>query len=236
MIPLFDVRSLISTAAAACMSLLPLSAGADVLANGSFGIELARNSETLINTKHVDISLAGKVWKDIGLQFDASLGKHEKYTSTAPGATLHAFFEAAPDLSYGIFVAAEDRRPGNSYFYGIEAAWETPGYDFQAFAATREDISAETSGYRLGGDVSVQVLTVPWLSVQAGGTYDNGLPLERSFAYIGAAAEVKDGVSLGAQLGQTNRNATILGVFARIDFGSGPVFGARDTFSRYPGY
>ena len=214
----------------------PLQARADLTANAILKLELAHNNATSINTKRIEAAFSGLVWQDFGVQMDLGIGKHEQYTSTSPSATVHAYYQPQDNLAYGVFLSSEDRRPGNSYYYGVEVAYETPVIGLEAFLATREDISAETSGYRFGGDVTLPLQTAPWLSVKAGGTYDNGLPLERGYLYFGAAAEVSDGIELGATLGQTDLDATIIGVSATIRFGAGTPFDRRDSFARYPGY
>ncbi|QPM89621.1 hypothetical protein [Pseudooceanicola algae] len=226
--------SRVALALTAVLAFSPLPSLAEPVANAVLKLEISHDFDTGINTKQFESAFAGHVWNDFGLQFDLGVGKHEDFESTSAAGTLHAYVEPAGDLAYGLFLTSEDRRPGNSYFYGAEMAFATPGLNLEGFVAMRDDISASSTGFRIGGDLTVPLSSV--LQMQAGGTYDSGAPLERSYAYIGTRIEVADGIAISGSIGQTDQNETIFGVAASITFGRGVPFGRRETFARYPGY
>lgn len=204
--------------------------------NGTFQIELARNSDTLVNTKRVEGSFAGMVWHDFGAQFDLGIGKHEQYTSTSPSAGAHIFYKPSDVSAIGVYLAAEDRRPGNSYYYGIEGVYRTDRYGIEGYIAMRDDIAESTSGGRIGFDADYTLAALPQLSLLTGAVYDDGAPLESGYGYIGASYEVADGIGLGGTIGRTDDGATIAAINATFTFGKGSTFGRRDSFGLYPGY
>ncbi len=211
-------------------------ARAELTLNGTFEVELARNSDTLINTKRVEGSFAGMVWHNFGAQFDLGIGKHEQYTSTSPSAGAHVFYKPSEEAAVGVYLAAEDRRPGNSYFYGVEGAYRTERYGIEGYLAMRDDIAETTTGHRVGFDATYSFADLSQLSVLTGAVYDDGGPLERGYGYVGASYEISDGFALGGTVGRTDNGATVAAISATLTFGKGSTFGRRDSFGLYPGY
>ncbi|MGI3164878.1 hypothetical protein [Pseudooceanicola sp. 200-1SW] len=227
-------------AALPALALLAASAAAPARAqlvlDGTLRLELAHNEDTSINTKRFRGSFDGLVWNDIGVQLDLGVGKHEHHESTQPSATLHGYYRVDETLSYGLFLAAEDRRPGNSYFYGAEVAYQGEALGIEAFAAYRDDIAESTDGGRYGLDVTYALPAAPRWTLLAGAVTDNGAPVDQGFGYLGATYEVRDGIDIGMTAGSTEDGAAIASVLATFTFGRGATFRARDTMELYPGY
>ncbi|PJE25858.1 hypothetical protein SAMN06297129_2347 [Pseudooceanicola antarcticus] len=209
-------------------------ASAQLVLDGGVKVELAHNDGSGVNTKHIAGSFSGLVYNDIGLQLDLSVGKHEQFTSTQPAATLHLYHAATESLTYGVFLSAEDRRPGNSYFYGAEIAYASNGFGIEAFAAYRDDISSSTDGTRYGIDVSYRPDDSKW-TFFGGARADDGMPLEQTYAFLGASYEIRDGVNLGLTAGRNDDGDTIASAMFTLQFGQGSTFRARDTMELFPG-
>ncbi|WP_010140385.1 hypothetical protein [Oceanicola sp. S124] len=209
-------------------------AQAQLVLDGEVTFELAHNNDTSVNTKHIGGSFSGLVWNDFGLQLDLSVGKHEQYTSTQPAATLHLFHAPNEALTWGLFLAAEDRRPGNSYFWGAEVAWQSEGFGLEAFAAYRDDISASTDGTRFGLEASYRPDGADW-TLFAGYAADDGAPLEQRYGYLGATYEIREGIALGLSAGRNDEGDTIASALVSFTFGDGSRLRARDTMELFPG-
>lgn len=219
-----------STAALGQTSTAPQQVNAEARAG------VSRNADTAINSKAVGLTLSGLVWGNHGLEFDLSIGKHEQYTSTTPNGTLHYFYAVDDALALGAYFTAEDRRPGNSYFFGAEMAYEQDGIGAQVYAAYRQDISASTTGHRIGASASYAPSFLPDLTLTAAGVRDRGEPLSRHYAYVGADYAVTDAFHVTSTLGQIDTGATIAGAGIVVKLGKGVRFGPRDTFANYFGY
>lgn len=211
-------------------------AQAQLTLDGTLRLELAHNEDTSVNTKRFRGSFDGLIWNDMGLQLDIGVGKHEHHESTQPSATLHGYYRVDDTLSYGVFLSAEDRRPGNSYFYGAEVTYQGDAFEIEAFAAYRDDIAESTDGGRYGLDVTYALPTAPRWTLLAGGVGDDGAPVEQGFGYLGARYEVRDGIDVGMTAGSTDDGAGIVTALATFTFGRGATFRARDTMELYPGY
>ncbi|MBR9762965.1 MAG: hypothetical protein GYB53_05410 [Rhodobacteraceae bacterium] len=216
------------------LAMIAAPASAQMVLNGEVSVELAHNEDTSVNTKHIGGSFSGLIWNDFGLQLDISVGKHEQYTSTQPAATLHLYHAPSEALTWGLFLAAEDRRPGNSYFYGAELAWRSEGFGLDAFAAYRDDISAPTDGSRYGIEASYTPLDGNWTFL-AGYAADDGAPLEQSYTYVGANYRLREGIALGLTAGQNDEGDTIASALVTFTFGEGSPLRARDTMELFPG-
>ena len=232
---LFQPPRFLSALMLAGLGLAAAPAHAQLVLDGGMSVEIAHNAETGIKTKHVSGSFAGLVYKDFGLQFDISAGKHERFTSTQPAATLHLYHAPSEALAYGLFLSAEDRRPGNSYFYGGELAYGTETFGIEAFLAYRNDIAADTNGTRYGIDLHYRPGAGKW-TIFGGGAVDEGDPLEQSYVYLGASYDIREGVSLGLTAGQNNEGDFIASALLTLQFGDGSPFTARDTMQLFPGH
>lgn len=214
--------------------LLPATAKAQLVLDGEVKVEVARNFDTGVNTKRIRGSFDGLIWNDVGVQLDLGTGKHENHESTAPSATLHLYYAPTDALSWGGFLTAEDRRPGNSYFWGGEVAYKTGALGLEGYAAYRDDIAETTDGSRYGFDVTYDA--APRWTLLAGAVTDQGAPLERSYGYVGATYAIKDGINLGMTAGGTDDGAAIASLLVTFNFGDGATFRARDSLELYPGY
>ena len=179
-------KSHMSRACLSAFAMLPATllstaqpAQAQLTLDGTLRLELAHNEDTSVNTKRFRGSFDGLVWNDMGLQLDIGVGKHEHHESTQPSATLHGYYRVDDTLSYGVFLAAEDRRPGNSYFYGAEVTYQGDAFGIEAFAAYRDDIAESTDGGRYGLDVTYALPAAPRWTLLAGGVGDDGAPVEQ---------------------------------------------------------
>lgn len=204
--------------------------------SGSAALVLSRNFDSGINTKRVETSLGTVLDNGFGFQLDIAASKYEQFTSTSPAGGVHLFYKPG-DWAFGAFVTAEDRRPGNSYYFGVEAAYDAGPWQAEAYWAYRDDISAATDGSRFGITAAYSPDNWNGFGVTFGGHAEDGMTTRtKTYAYLGAEYRTQNDLVYGAQIGQTDQGDTILSMNLRVDFGKGPVFSRRDSRGVFPGY
>lgn len=227
-------RLLAGTALAVTLGTAP--AMAQNVVSGHVGFAFSTNQSTSINTKRLETSLGTTLQNGLGFQFDIAASKYEAFTSTSPAATLHMYYKPG-DWAVGAFLTAEDRRPGNSYYFGLEAAYTSGPWEFEGYWAYRDDIAATTDGSRIGILASYAPENWNGFGLMLGGHSEDGMGTgTKSYAYLGGQYRTEKGMVYAAQVGQTDQGDTIFSVNLKIEFGEGAVFSRRDSRGVFPGY
>ncbi|SPF81297.1 hypothetical protein [Pseudoprimorskyibacter insulae] len=224
-------KSILSSAAIACIAATSASAQ-DVSGSVSFGI--ARNAQQSNNSKRIVAQVAFPMTDRLDLQVDVGVGKYEDTFSTAPYAALHLGYAVSETFKVGAFLAGDDIRPGNYFYYGIEAAYDSGPLSADLFVSGIDVIKSSASGLRYGVDLSYAINAN--YSVLAGAAGQSLKGDNRTYGYIGAAYTFDNGIRFAATAGKTDKGATIGGVQLTLPFGGGAAFTSRDTRSLFPAY
>jgi len=208
------------------------------LASGNLRLAYGQNFATESSFKRIETSFAATPWDPVGVQLDLGIGKRGSNTSTAPSAAIHVFQDYGT-AAFGGYIAAEDMRPGNSYYYGIEYVTAPGPLAVDVYAAWREDISAPTSGLRYGLDAAWRVEDRGdgrgW-SVLAGGHGEDAAAGHKGLGYLGAAWHLRHGVTFDGRLGVTEHGHATAVAGVTFGFGEGARFHRRDSYSAFPAY
>ena len=202
--------------------------------SGEVTFGLARNAEQSNNSKRVTSSVAFPLYGQLGLQVDVGVGKFEDTFSTAPYAGLHLTYELAPDWQVGGFLAGDDTRPGNYFYYGFEVAHDIGDVRFETYLSGIDVIKSRKAGIRYGGEM-IYGLTEN-VSLVAGGNAQMLEGDDRAYGYLGGAYSFDNGITTTLTVGQTDQGDTITGAMLTLPFGERAGFGTRDTRSLFPAY
>lgn len=219
------------------LSTAPLAASAQEF-GAALGLELGRNTQRSENFKRIESRFAigfGARW---GLQVDVAAAKYEGATSTAPSGAFHLTYAASPDWTLGTYIAADDLRPGNFVYYGVEAAYDGPRLSMDVTAAAIDAVNSSLSGSRFGMDLVYGLGPVGNgdLSALVGGATQTLTGGDRQMGYAGVRYGWQNGVDLDLTVGQTDVGDTTMGFAVRFDLGKPPSFGQRDTRGLFPAY
>ncbi|MGI3167641.1 hypothetical protein ACRARG_00705 [Pseudooceanicola sp. C21-150M6] len=219
-----------------CIALPPTAAAQDMV-RGEAVIELGRNFGTGGNFKRAEMSLGTELGFGAGVQMDLGIGKYEQITSTSPSGSLHLYYAVDEDLAVGVFATAEDRRPGSSYYAGIEAAYATGDIALEGHFAYRDDLDVATDGVRYGLDAGFHPDAWRGFGLSAGAVAETGMTTGRkNFGYVGAEFMFRNGVRTGLMVGRTDNHDTVASAAVSFEFGQGARFGRRDSRGLFPAY
>jgi len=221
---------------AAC-ALISTPAVAQNILNGDLTFELGHNAQKSRNFKHISTSLGTTFDSGLGLQFDMSVGKYEGINSTSPSAGLHVFYSPDTTWAVGAFVLAEDQRPGNYAYMGLEAVYNTGDFRGEVYAAYRHDYAANFHGERYGVEMAYAPANWNGFGVFGGAHGETGLPTgSKSIAYLGADYRFANSTKLALTVGRTDQGETVATLGYQIQFGNGATFSRRHSQGVFDGY
>jgi hypothetical protein len=205
--------------------------------NGDLTFELGHNVQKSRNFKHIATSLGTTFGSGLGVQFDMSIGKYEGINSTSPSAGLHVFYAPDPSWAVGGFVLAEDQRPGNYAYMGVEGAYDTGAFKAELYAAYRHDYNAGFNGERYGVEAAYAPDNWNGFGLFGGAHGETGLPTgSKSIAYLGGDYRFANGTKLALTVGHTDQNETVATLGYQINFGNGATFSRRHSQGVFDGY
>ena len=206
--------------------------------DGNLTIELGHNAGKSRFFKHMAASIGTTFNSGLGFQVDLSAGKYEQVTSTQPHAAVHLYFAPNEEWAAGAFMIGEDQRPGNYFYFGLEAAYDTGALHAEAYAAYRSDRAGTSSdGERFGLELAYTPDSWNGFGLFGGAHSESGLPTgAKSIAYAGAEYRFSNDTKLAVTLGQTNLKETVYTLGYQIDFGKGATFSRRHSQGVFDGY
>ena len=205
--------------------------------NGNLTFELGRNTGLSRNFKHGATSLGTVFGNGLGLQFDMSVGKYENVTSTQPSAGVHVFYAPNETWAVGAFVFGEDQRPGNYFYYGAEAAYDSGPFHAEIYGAYRDDRAAAFDGNRFGMELAYAPSNWNGFGVFGGAHTESGLPTgAKSIVTAGVDYRFQNSTKLALTVGRTNLDHTVASLSYQIDFGNGARFSRRHSQGVFDAY
>ncbi|WP_407493331.1 hypothetical protein [Pseudooceanicola sp. MF1-13] len=224
-------------ATAATAALLTSPAVAQNMLDGDVTFELGHNVGKSRNFKHIATSLGTTFDNGIGMQLDISVGKYEAINSTVPSAGVHVFYAPTSDWAVGGFVLAEDLRPGNYAYAGLEAAYTTGDFSGEVYVAYRHDYNGAFHGERYGIELAYAPGNWNGFGVFGGAHGETGLPGgTKSIAYVGADYRFANNTKLALTVGRNDRRETVATLGYTIQFGNGARFSRRHSQGVFDGY
>lgn len=204
--------------------------------SGALELQLSRNTDVSNNSKRIAMQFDLGLSERTSLQFDLGAAKYEDTWSTSPSVAMHFTYDLSPEVTLAGFLAGDDTRPGNYFYYGTELRYQTDALDIQGYVAGIDVIKSDAAGVRYGVDAEIDLGWFDKINLVSGLHGQTLSGDEKTYGYLGTVYSFSNNMDLTMTVGQTGQKETIVSTMLTIPFGGGATFGQRDSRSVFPAY
>lgn len=224
---------------------LEITGGDVVLGYSAFSEKV--DGETLSQTS-IEGSLELGFTKEFGAQADFGVQQFEQLNNVgadnATNFTLHGLYHMSETTTFGAFYGRDSLEDLDLDFYGLEAGFEGPNFDVEAYFGTGELDGVDGDGNVFGVSGAYELTSsFELIGSYAKASFDGDLDVSTFEA--GVAYNVNDSVQLAATLGRLtgeveglgSESEDYFGLEAEYSFGAarGATFGERGLLHLIPG-
>lgn len=206
---------------------------ADSGLDGTVKLSHGRNFDADFSATIFEGSLAFSLTDSLFVQADAFGNRYTSGSSSSSNAAaLHLGYQVSSEVAAGVFFGREDWGYGVWQIMGAEVDFATGAVESEFYFLKYQEDGGTGEGDRYGLDIEIDLGSggsMGEIDLIAGAHFGSG-DYNRTYAYLGAATTLNNGVTLEAKIADNDgQQQAFVGV--SFDFGDGAQFNRRGWHS-----